>query len=153
MTSQGGSGVRGGSHSASNPARILSLVGVISTAALLLLIYVIPVYTTEGATSSSPTGSAIQSTGSATLFATNPQALSVLMAITALAIATLLLTLVTTWSTWSPARWTLLALLIPLTGLTILGLFSVGVFMAPLVTISWIVFAIRLNGSREGDGR
>jgi hypothetical protein len=132
-----------GSRRVSRPARILSLVGVLVTAALLLLIYVIPVYTTGGAALSSQTGIAIQSTGSGTLVASNPQAFSVLTAITALAIATLVLTLVTAWLDWSPARWALLALLIPLTGLAILGLFSVGIFMAPLVTISWVVFAIR----------
>jgi hypothetical protein len=149
MTRQGEHGVRDGSRRVSKPARILSLVGVIATAALLLLIFVIPVYATGGATQSSQTGIAIQSTGGGTLFASNPQALTVLRAITALAVATLVLTLVTAWLDWSPARWALLALLIPLTGLAILGLFSVGVFMAPLVTISWVVFAIRSNRSLE----
>jgi hypothetical protein len=143
MPSQGVDGVRDGLHRVSNPARILSVVGVVATAALVLLIFVIPVYATSGASLSSQTGSVIQSAGSGTLFASNPQAATLLKAITALASATLLLTLATAWLDWSSARWALLALLIPLTGFAILGLFSVGVFMAPLVTIGWVVFAIR----------
>lgn len=131
----------------SKPARILSLVGLLATTALLLLIYVIPVYATSGA-ALSETGVATRSTGGATLFASNPQAFTVLMAITALAIATLVLTLVTAWLDWLPARWALLALLIPLTGLAVLGSFTVGLFIAPLVTLSWFVFAIRSDRSR-----
>jgi hypothetical protein len=150
MTSQGELGVRGGSRRVSKPARILSLVGVLATTALLLLIYVIPVYATGGA-ALSETGVATQSTGGGTLFASNPQAFTVLMAITALAIATLLLTLGTAWSDWLPLRWALLAPLIPLTGLAVLGVFSVGVFMAPLVTISWFVFALRSHSHERAS--
>ncbi len=36
-----------------------------------------------------------------------------------------------------------MVLLIPLTGLAMLGLFSIGIFMAPLVIIGWMVFALR----------
>ena len=40
-------------------------------------------------------------------------------------------------------------LLVPLTALAMLGLFSVGIFMAPLVMIGWMVFALR-NGTCIG---
>lgn len=153
MTSQGEDRARDGLRGVSNPARILSLVGVVATAALVLLIFVIPVYTTDGASLSSQTGSAIQSVGSGTLFASNPQAATLLKAISALASATLLLTLVTAWLDWSPARWALLALLIPLSGVAFLGLFSVGVFMAPLVAIGWVVFGIRSARPPEAYSR
>jgi hypothetical protein len=143
-------GVRVSSRRVSKPARILSVVGLFATAAMLLLIYVVPVYTTGGA-ALSQTGVATQSTGGGTLFASNPQAFTVLRAITALAIATVLLTLVTAWLDWLPARWALLALLIPLTGLAVLGVFSVGIFMAPLVTISWFVFALRSHSYQRAS--
>jgi hypothetical protein len=116
----------------------------------LLLFYVIPVYATAGA-ALSQTGVATRSTGGATLIASNPQAFTELIAITSLAIATLLLMLVTAWSDWSPARWALLALLIPLTGIAVLGVFSIGVFMAPLVTISWFVFSLRSHSSQPAS--
>jgi hypothetical protein len=141
------------SRRVSVPARMLSLVGVLATAALLLLIFVFPAYTTAGAELSSQTGAVIQSTGSATIFASNPHAFTAVMGITGLAVVTLGLTLVTAWSNWSPARWALLALIIPLTGLAVLALFSIGVFMAPLVTIAWVVFALRGQRDRQGSSQ
>jgi hypothetical protein len=132
-------------------ARVLSLVDVPAMVLLLLLIFVFPTYSTSGETLSSQTGTVIQSTGSATIFEANPQAFTVVMGIVALALVTLAFTLLTAWLDWSPARWTLLVLLIPLTGLAVLALFSIGIFMAPLVTIGWIVFAIRRRRRRQGS--
>ena len=124
-------------------AQVLSLVDVLAMVLLLLLIFVFPTYSTSGEALSSQTGTVIQSTGSATIFEANPQAFTVVMGIVALTLVTLVFTLLTAWLDWSPARWTLFALLVPLTGLALLALFSIGIFMAPLVTIGWVVFAIR----------
>jgi|ERR1700690_4209227 hypothetical protein len=123
--------------------RVLSLVDVVAVAVFLLLIFVFPTYDLAGEALSSQTGTVIQSTSSATIFEANPQAFAVVMGIVALTLVTLVLTLLTAWLDWSPARWTLLALLVPLTGLALLAVFSIGVFMAPLVTIGWVVFAMR----------
>lgn len=121
-------------------ARILSLVDLLATAALLLLIFVVPTYATAGAGASGQTG-AVTQTGSATLVASNPQAFAALMAIAALAAATLVLALMTAWLDWFLARWALAALLTALTALAILAVFSIGIFMAPLITLGWLVFA------------
>jgi len=112
-------------------------------AVLLLLIFVIPAYTTGGESLSSATGNVVTSGGSATIFQTNPQALTVLSGIVALSSATLVFTLLTAWLDSAPVRWVLMLLLIPLTGLAMLALFSVGIFMAPLVIIGWMVCALR----------
>lgn len=124
-------------------ARVFSLIDVLAMAVLLLLIFVFPTYNTAGEALSSQTGTVMQSTGNATIFEANPQAFTVVIGIVALALATLVFTLLTAWLDWSPARWTLLALLVPLTGLALLALFSIGIFMAPLVTIGWVVVAMR----------
>jgi hypothetical protein len=92
-----------------------------------------------------------QSTGSATIFEANPQAFTVVMGIVALALVTLVFTLLTAWLGWSPLRWTLLVLLAPLTGLALLALFSIGIFMVPLVTIGWVVFAMRGRRIQQGS--
>jgi hypothetical protein len=112
-------------------------------AGLLLLIFVVPAYTTGGESLSSATGKAVTSSGSTTIFEANPQALTVVTGILALSFATLLFTLLTAWLDSAPVRWVLMLLLIPLTGLATLAVFSVGIFMAPMVIIGWIVFALR----------
>ena len=132
-------------------ARVLSLVDVPATVLLLLLIFVFPTYSTSGEALSSQTGTVIQSTGSATIFEANPQAFTVVMGIVALALVTLVFTLLIAWLDWSPLRWTLLVLLVPLTGLALLALFSIGIFMVPLVTIGWVVFAMRRRRIHEGS--
>lgn len=124
-------------------ARVLSVVDILAMAGLLLLIFVVPAYTTAGESLSSATGSVVTSSGSATIFESNPQALTVVTAIVALSFATLAFTLLTAWLDSVPLRWVLMLLLIPLTGLATLGLFSIGIFMAPLVIIGWMVFALR----------
>jgi hypothetical protein len=117
---------------------------------LLLLIFVVPVYTTAGESVGSQAGSVMASHGSATIFDANPQALAVVMGIVALSFATVVFTLLTAWLDSAPARWVLMALLIPLTGLATIALFSVGIFMAPVVTIGWAVFALRKHARRIG---
>jgi hypothetical protein len=132
-------------------ARVLSLVDVPAMVLLLLLIFVFPTYSTSGEALSSQTGTVIQSTGSATIFEANPQAFTVVTGIVALTLVTLVFTLLTAWLDWSPARWTLLVLLVPLTGLALLALLSIGIFMAPLVTIGWVVFALRKRRMHQGS--
>ena len=132
-------------------ARVLSLVDVPATVLLLLLIFVFPTDSTSGEALSSQTGTVIQSTGSATIFEANPQAFTVVMGIVALALVTLVFTLLTAWLDWSPVRWALLVLLVPLTGLALLALFSIGIFMVPLVTIGWVVFAMRRRHIQHGS--
>jgi hypothetical protein len=132
-------------------ARVLSLVDVPAMVLLLLFIFVFPTYSTSGEALSSQTGTVIQSTGSATIFQANPQAFTVVTGIVALTLVTLVFTLLTAWLDWSPAHWTLLVLLVPLTGLTLLAMFSIGIFMAPLVTIGWVVFAIRRRRIHRGS--
>jgi hypothetical protein len=128
-------------------ARILSLVDVVATAALLLLIFRIPTYMTAGAGYSSQTGATTESTGSATLFASNPQAFTVLTGIATLAVVALALVLITAWLDSSPVRTALGVVLVPLSALAVLGLFSVGVFIAPLVALGWFVFALCGNSN------
>ncbi len=126
----------------SKRARILSVVDMFGTAALLLTIFVVPVYTTSGASYSSQTGVTTEGSGSATLFASNPQAFTVWTGIVALAVVALVLSLLTAWLGSYAARTALPVVLVPLTALAVLGLFSVGVFMAPLVVLGWFVFAL-----------
>jgi hypothetical protein len=81
------------------------------------------------------------------LFASNPQAFTVLTGIVALAVVALVLAVITAWFGSPQARTALAVVLVPLTALAVLGLFSVGVFMAPLVVLGWFVFA--LSGKRR----
>jgi hypothetical protein len=115
---------------------------VLATAALLVMFFVFPVYTTGGDSYSSETGVTTHSNGSATLFASNPQAFTVLRGIVALALVALVLALITAWRGSPQARKALAVVLIPLSFLAILGVFSVGVFMAPLLGLGWWVFAL-----------
>ncbi len=126
------------------PARVVSLVAVPATAALLLVIFVLPAYSTEseGISVSGQTVAVTHTAGSATFFAANPQAFITVTVIAGLAVATLVLTLVAAWLDWPPARWALVATLTPLTGIAILALISLGPYMLPLVAIGWIVFAL-----------
>jgi hypothetical protein len=128
-------------------ARTLSLVDIGATAALLIMVFVFPAYTTSGASYSSQTGVTTEGTGSATLFASNPQAFTVLTGIVALTVVALVLTLITAWTGSSQARIALAVVLVPLTGLAMLGMFSVGIFMAPAAALGWCVFA--LSGKRN----
>jgi hypothetical protein len=126
------------------PARVLSLIDVPATALLLLVIFVLPTYSTEseGISVSGQTVTVTHRAGSSTLIAASPQVFSTLTVIAGLAVATLVLTLVAAWLGWSQARWALVASLTPLTGIAILALLSLGPFMLPLVAIGWIVFAL-----------
>lgn len=128
-------------------ARTLSVVDIGATAALLIMIFVLPAYTTTGASYSSQTGVTTEGTGSATLFASNPQAFTVLTGIVALAVVALVLSVITAWLGSSQARTALALVLVPLTGLAMLGMFSVGIFMTPAVALGWCVFA--LSGRRD----
>lgn len=127
-------------------ARVLSVLDILAMAALLLLIFVVPAYTTSGESLNSATGTVVTNSGSTTILETNPQALTVVMGIVALSFATVAFTLLTAWLDSAQLRWILMLLLVPLTALAMLGLFSVGIFMAPLVMIGWMVFALR-NGT------
>jgi hypothetical protein len=132
------------SRPVSVPARVLSLIDVPATAFLLLVIFVLPTYSTEseGISASGQTASVTHTAGSSTLFAANPQVFSTVAVIAGLAVATLALTLVAAWRDSPPARWALVATLTPLTGITILALLSLGPFMLPLVAIGWTVFGL-----------
>lgn len=132
------------------PARVLSLIDVPATAVLLLVIFVLPAYSTEseGISVSGQTVTVTHTAGSSTLIAANPQVFSTVTVIAGLAVATLVLTLVAAWLDWPPARWALVATLTPLTGIAILALLSLGPFMLPLVAIGWIVFG--LCGQKKG---
>jgi hypothetical protein len=130
-------------------ARTLCVIDMVGTAALLATIFIVPVYTTGGASNSSQTGVTTESTGSATLIASNPQAFTVLTVIVALAIAALVLSVLVAWLGSSRARTGLAVVLVPLTALAVLGMLSVGVFMAPLVVLGWCVFAF---GGKSSDG-
>lgn len=132
----------------SHAARILSVIDVVATTALLLLIFVLPTYTTAGEELSS-SGAETQTAGSATMAAVNPQALAELTAISVLAVAALGLALVTAWRGSQHARTALAVLLIPLSVLSILGLFSIGILMAPLVAIGWVVFVLGSDRTRQ----
>ena len=125
-------------------ARVLSLIDVPATAVLLLVIFVLPSYSTEseGSSVSGQTVTVTHSAGSSTLIAANPQVFSTLTVIAGLAVASLVLTLVAAWLGWSQARWALVASLTPLTGIAILAVLSLGPFMVPPVAIGWIVFAL-----------
>ena len=128
----------------STPARVLSLIDVPATALLLLVIFVLPTYSTESE-AISVSGEAVtvtHSAGSSTLIGANPQVFSTVTVIAGLAVATLVLTLVTAWLGWPPARWALVATLTPLTAIAFLALLSLGPFMLPLVAIGWIVFGL-----------
>jgi hypothetical protein len=125
------------------------VIDVAATAGLLVMIFIFPAYETAGESYSSQTGVTTYGTGSATLFASNPQAFTVLTGISALAVAALALALITAWLGSSQARTVLAVVLVPLNALALLGLFSVGVFMAPLVALGWCVFALG-GKSREG---
>ena len=125
-------------------ARVLSLIDVPATAVLLLVIFVLPSYSTEseGSSVSGQTVSITHSVGSSTLIAANPQVFFTLTVIAGLAVATLVFTLVAAWFGSSQARWAFVASLTPLTGIAILALLSLGPFMLPPVAVGWIVFAL-----------
>jgi hypothetical protein len=133
----------------SKAAKTLTVIDMLGVAALLYMIFVFPAYTTGGNSYSSQTGVTTEGTGSATLFASNPQPFTVLTGIVALAVVALVLAVVSAWLGSSWARTGLALVLIPLTVLAVLGLFSVGVFMAPLVVLGWYVFVLGGKG-REG---
>ena len=132
------------SRRVSVPARVLSLIDVPATAFLLLVIFVLPTYSTESEAIavSGQTATVTHTAGSSTLFAANPQVFSTVTVIAGLAVAALVLTLVSAWLDWPPARWALVATLTPLTGIAILALLSLGPFMMPLVAIGWMVFGL-----------
>ncbi|HUZ71162.1 MAG TPA: hypothetical protein VMU65_15765 [Candidatus Saccharimonadales bacterium] len=135
-------GARGETQPLNRAARILSLIDVPVTTALFLLIFVIPTYSTSSATTNSESGITIWTDGAATIFASNPGASAIIAAVTALAGAALVLTLITAWLGTRKARWPLAAVLVPLTALAILGMFSIGVFVAPPVALGWAVFRL-----------
>jgi hypothetical protein len=126
-------------------ARVLSAVDVPATAIVPLLLFVVPAYTTQGGEASfdgrTVTVTQLGSTGR-TVFAANPHAATMLLGITAIAIAALLVAIVTAWAGWQPARWLLAALLAPLTIVAVLGLPSIGLFIIPPVAVGWVIFGL-----------
>jgi hypothetical protein len=127
------------------PARILSAVGVLATALLLVVTFILPGYSSQGEQTSFD-GHTLMTThlsGSATVFVANPGAAPLLIGVAALAAAATSLAIIAAWFRVQQAPAVLGLVLLPLSAVAVLSLPSIGLFILPTVTIGWVVFGLR----------
>ena len=127
-------------HSA---ARVLGALTAVAGAAVPLLLFVAPVYSTASAGESSSGGDVVAFTagGAASVLDVNPDAAILLIASSLLAVAVGLVAVTHAWRLWRPAGWVLIGALVPLTFVAVLSLPSIGVFMLPVVVFGWMSVA------------
>jgi hypothetical protein len=132
-------------------ARILSAVGILATATLLALIFVVPGYSSQGehVSSNGRLLTTNQFSGGGTVFAANPSAAPLIIGVAALAIGAALLALSAAWFHVPQAAAMLGLVLLPLSAVAVLALPSIGLFIVPTVVIGWVVFGL----CREADQR
>jgi hypothetical protein len=125
-------------------ARILSAVGTLASAALLLQIFVVPGYSSQSQQVSfdGHTFTTTQLSGGATVFAANPSAEPLIIGVAALAIGAALLALSAAWSHVPQALGMLGLVLLPLSVVAVLALPSIGLLMVPTAVVGWVVFAL-----------
>jgi hypothetical protein len=125
-------------------ARILSVVGIVATAALLVLIFVVPGYSMQGEQVSFD-GHAFTTTqfsGGETVFAANTSAAPLIIGVAVLAVGVALLALSAAWLRVPKALAMLGLVLLPLSIVAVLSLPSIGLFIMPMVVIGWLVFGL-----------
>jgi hypothetical protein len=130
---------------------ILSAAGALASAALLLLIFVVPGYGSQGEQVSfdGHTFTTTQFSGGATVFAANPSAAPLIIGVAALAVGAALLAVSAAWFQAPRALAVLGLVLLPLSAVAVLSLPSIGLFIVPTVVIEWVVFALcRQTGQR-----
>jgi hypothetical protein len=133
------------------PARILSAIGALATVSLLMLIFVLPGYSSQGEQTSfeGQTLMTAHVSGSATVFAANPGAAPLLIGVAALAAAATSLAIIVAWFRVQQASAVLGLVLLPLSAVAVLSLPSIGLFILPTVTIGWVVVGLRSGAGQR----
>ena len=116
------------------------MLQVPALAGLVVMLFVVPTYSSSGGAASS-NGVVSGWSSSSTVFAANPQAGPTLISISALGALLVCTSLVVAWWPTPRVRYVLLALSTIFTLLTLLAIASIGIFMLPLVACAWIVVA------------